>query len=288
MIVGKLKRMITLVNKQKRLREILEEMERVAVAYSGGVDSTLLLKLAYDSLGDERVVALTAVSPSLPARELEEAQAIAIGMGVRHALIDSHEAEDPGYLANTPNRCYFCKSNVYDELIDYAQREGYGAIVDGTNADDVDDHRPGRRAARELGVRSPLQEAGLTKAEIRNLAHALELPNWNKPSAACLSSRIPYGTPITLEMLSQVERAELVFKEMDFGQLRVRHHDDLARIEVDPDDFEEVLAARDQIVEELQALGYTYVTLDLAGFRSGSMNEALLSTSDNPTDGKEH
>jgi len=160
--------------------------------------------------------------------------------------------------------------------------------VDGTNADDVDDHRPGRKAARERGVRSPLQEAGLTKAEIRNLARALELPNWNKPSAACLSSRIPYGTPITLEMLSQVERAELVFKEMDFGQLRVRHHDDIARIEVGPEDFEEVFAHRDQIVEELQALGYTYITLDLAGFRSGSMNEAILSTEQYVTDRMEN
>lgn len=288
MIVGKLKRTITLVNKQKRLREILEEMESVSVAYSGGIDSTLLLKLAYDSLGEERVVALTAVSPSVPERELEEAQAIAQGIGARHVLIDSHEAKDPRYLANTPNRCYFCKTNVYEQLMDYAQQEGYRGLVDGTNADDMDDHRPGRRAALERGVRSPLQEAGLTKAEIRNLARALELPNWNKPSAACLSSRIPYGTPITVETLSQVERAELVFKEMDFGQLRVRHHDDVARIEVDPDEFEEVLAVRDQIVEELQALGYTYVTLDLAGFRSGSMNEAILSTGENPTDGKEH
>jgi uncharacterized protein len=277
-MIGKLRRTISLVNKQKRLRQILEDMERVAVAYSGGVDSTLLLKLAVDVLGDERVVALTAVSASLPAQELEEAQAITQLIGARHVLIESHETEDPRYLANMPNRCYFCKSNVYDLLVDYAQKKGYRTVVDGTNADDVDDHRPGRQAARELGVRSPLQEAGLTKAEIRNLANALELPNWNKPSAACLSSRIPYGTPITLEMLSQVERAELVFKKMDFGQLRVRHHEDIARIEVPPDEFENVLAHRDQIVDELQALGYTYVTLDLAGYRSGSMNEALLQT----------
>ena len=288
MIVGKLKQTITLVNKQKQLREFLEEMESVVVAYSGGIDSTLLLKLAYDSLGDERVVAITAVSPSVPQHEVEEAQAIAREIGARHVLIDSHEAEDPRYLANTPNRCYFCKTNVYDQLIDYAQREGYRGVVDGTNADDMDDHRPGRRAALERGVRSPLQEVGLTKAELRNLARALELPNWNKPAAACLSSRIPYGTAITPEMLSQVERAELVFKEMDFGQLRVRHHDDVARIEVDPDEFEEVLANRDQIIEALQELGYTYVTLDLAGFRSGSMNEAILSTEETLTDGKKH
>jgi uncharacterized protein len=261
-------------DKLSYLQQILKEMESVVVAYSGGVDSAFLLKVAHETLGAQ-AVGITAVSASLPVYEREEAEAVARQIGARHVLIDSHETEDPQYLANAPNRCYFCKTDVYTRLTQWAQAHGYHCVVDGTNMDDTGDHRPGRKAAREHGVRSPLQEAGMTKADIRSLARGMGLPNWDKPSAACISSRIPYGTTISVETLSQVAQAELVLHRLGFQQLRVRHHAQVARIEVEPADFPALLAQRDEILAALKGVGYTYVTLDLAGFRSGSMNEVL-------------
>jgi len=261
-------------DKVERVKAILRDMESVLVAYSGGVDSTLLLKLAYDVLG-ERALAVTAVSPTLPDYELAEAETIAQQIGAPYVVFDKHEMEDERFLANTPDRCYFCKALVCQQLVEYAQQEGCRYVIDGSNADDTGDYRPGARAAREYGMRSPLQEAGFTKAEIRALARELGLPNWDKPSSACLASRIPYNDPITAAKLTRIGRAEGVLRDLGLRQYRVRHHGDVARIEVAQADFDVVLAQREAIVAAFKALGYAYVALDLVGFRSGSMNEVI-------------
>lgn len=261
-------------SKLDSLRGIIGDMGSAVVAFSAGVDSTFVAAVAADVLG-ERALAVTGVSPSIPQSEVDEAKELARLIGVRHVLLDTSEMDRPGYVENSPQRCYHCKTELYSLLEEMAARDGFDFVLDGCNMDDLGDHRPGRVAAAEHRVRSPLIEAGLTKAEIRELSKERGLPTWDKPAMACLSSRIPYGTPVTVEALDQVGAAEAFLRSLGFRQLRVRHHGDVARIEIEADVLPDVLEHRERIVRRLKNLGYKYVTLDLAGFRSGSMNEAI-------------
>lgn len=258
------------------LKENIKKLGSVAVAYSGGVDSTFLLKVCYDVLGD-KVLAVTARSSTYPEREFKEAVEYVGKIGAKHKVIISEELDIDGFSKNPKNRCYYCKKELFTKIIAIAKDNNINRVLDGANLDDVGDYRPGMIAAKELEVLSPLKEAKLTKSDIRQLSKRLGLPTWDKPSFACLSSRVPYGSEITIPKLSMIDRAEQFLLDLGFRQVRVRHHGDIARIEVAPEEREKIfsLELMDKIAEELKRIGFKYVTLDLAGYRTGSMNEVL-------------
>jgi uncharacterized protein len=265
-----------LQEKYELLKDIIEKKESAAIAFSGGVDSTFLLRVAKEVLGD-RLIAVTATSSTYPERELKEAIKYSEDIGVKHIIISSEELEIEGFASNPKNRCYYCKKELYTKINNIASANGVEYVFDGSNLDDTGDYRPGMQAAKELDVVSPLKEAGLTKNDIRDLSKELGLPTWNKPSFACLSSRFPYGNKITLPKLNMVDKAEQFLLDMGITQVRVRHHGEIARIEVEPSERENFfdIEVMNRIGNELKKIGFTYVTLDVLGYRTGSMNEGL-------------
>lgn len=260
--------------KLENLKTIIKKTGGAVVAFSGGVDSTFLLKVAHDILGD-KVLAVTANSETYPKRELEAAQTFALSLGIRHIVIETLELEIDGFADNPPDRCYYCKHELFSKLTEIAKANGIEYVFDGSNYDDRNDHRPGMRAAKQLGVVSPLKQAEMTKDDIREISKEFGLSTWNKPSFACLSSRFPYGTKITPEKLVVIGEAEDFIRDLGFQELRVRHHDNIARIEIGKADLERIIPYADIIVEKIKSLGFLYVTLDLAGFKTGSMNYTL-------------
>ncbi len=265
-----------LQEKLDRLTAIFTEMEQALIAYSGGIDSTLVAKIAYDTLGD-RAVAITAQSPSLLPEDLEDAAIQASQIGIRHEVVATHEMDNPNYTANPTNRCYFCKSELHDTLKPMAIERGYPYVVDGVNADDLHDYRPGIQAAKERGARSPLAEVGVSKFEVRELSKMLDMPWWDKPAQPCLSSRFPYGEEITVAKLQRVGRAEVYLRRQGWQNLRVRSEGDTARIEVMPEEVKKFVLETDlaTLIDIFKSYGFLYVTLDLEGYRSGKLNDVL-------------